>query len=539
MEIRQDNGQQNNGQDTENVPQEKGAANDDESRVKKAVASVRTGVGSVFSVIAGSKPTPKSPAELLKENKPPWAGTDKRGVPLKDLAFPKSYTPPDHPKEGNGGVSPLPPSHSESEAGSERADALAPVEKPHAPRPTATDLGISGATAREREVIEETHRTSLPHTKERIENADEKPKTAKEILLAMTSFLTGKKVEPPSEERERAKPETAEKVPKIVAKPEDEIAQAAEAQARMSAKESTWIRPLRTYKSDVAEAIKKKKTSFVSMVAAEAKKREASSARRRAPEGRPRALSASPKMKLFMVGASITLFFFGTAAVFFFAYFSKETSTIAPAAKPPSHVFTETESEFALGGRTGTALASALSSYADRRQITLNTIEQIILTKETVLGIRAVETANLFTALDVSLKESAIRSLSTSFTFGIHAFGRNQPFLVFSVDSFELAFRGMLDWEPAMNRELAPLFGSIVTRSLLPPSEAGMAPPGAVSGAQFVDRVIKNKDTRILLDENGRVALLYSFIDRNTLVVTGSTATFEEIVTRYSQRRVQ
>jgi hypothetical protein len=44
--------------------------------------------------------------------------------------------------------------------------------------------------------------------------------------------------------------------------------------------------------------------------------------------------------------------------------------------------------------------------------------------------------------------------------------------------------------------------------------------------------VVKNKDTRILRDSHGNTVLLYSFINKETLIITTNEATFNEIYDR-------
>ncbi len=49
----------------------------------------------------------------------------------------------------------------------------------------------------------------------------------------------------------------------------------------------------------------------------------------------------------------------------------------------------------------------------------------------------------------------------------------------------------------------------------------------------FIDKAIKNKDLRELVDQNGKVVLLYSFIDKNTLVITQTVEVFNAILAKY------
>ena len=64
--------------------------------------------------------------------------------------------------------------------------------------------------------------------------------------------------------------------------------------------------------------------------------------------------------------------------------------------------------------------------------------------------------------------------------------------------------------------------------------KAASSTPGALETEitqTFTDKVIQNKDTRIL-QKDGRIIFLYSFIDEKTLVITTGEKPFEEILKR-------
>jgi hypothetical protein len=103
------------------------------------------------------------------------------------------------------------------------------------------------------------------------------------------------------------------------------------------------------------------------------------------------------------------------------------------------------------------------------------------------------------------------------------------PFLIFKTEFHENAFAGMLDWEQTISRDLTPLFGTAVL-------DEGR-PLNAPTDSFFVDRIIQNKDTRILIDLTGEERLLYSFIDTRTLVIATNRNTFLEILTRANATR--
>ena len=55
---------------------------------------------------------------------------------------------------------------------------------------------------------------------------------------------------------------------------------------------------------------------------------------------------------------------------------------------------------------------------------------------------------------------------------------------------------------------------------------------------KFQDVVIKNKDTRVIKDNDGEIIFLYSVIDKSTVVLTTSQDTFKEIMNRFDKMSV-
>ena len=119
---------------------------------------------------------------------------------------------------------------------------------------------------------------------------------------------------------------------------------------------------------------------------------------------------------------------------------------------------------------------------------------------------------------------------------GVHSFDGNHPFLVLKTGFYENAFAGMLEWERYMKDDLAPLFGPAKTKI---PSGQIVADTVQEPELVFVDSVIKNKDTRILRGKNGKTELLYSFVDKNTIIITTNEHTLEEVFVRHTTSKTR
>jgi hypothetical protein len=110
------------------------------------------------------------------------------------------------------------------------------------------------------------------------------------------------------------------------------------------------------------------------------------------------------------------------------------------------------------------------------------------------------------------------RSLDPEFMFGIHSYDGNQPFLILKTQSYGSAFTGMLEWESRLGDDLRDLFFDQQVGTPLP--------------TIWSDSVFENKDLRVLRDGT-KTRLLYSLIDKNTIVITTNEQTFKEILSRF------
>lgn len=92
----------------------------------------------------------------------------------------------------------------------------------------------------------------------------------------------------------------------------------------------------------------------------------------------------------------------------------------------------------------------------------------------------------------------------------------NQPFMIMKVSNFDNAFAGMIAWEQTMSADLAPLFGQAVTESFDPQARTNTQ----TREAFFRDVVASNLTGRLLTDARGEDRILYTFVDRQTILIT-------------------
>ncbi|MEK7635463.1 MAG: hypothetical protein AAB446_03475 [Patescibacteria group bacterium] len=127
---------------------------------------------------------------------------------------------------------------------------------------------------------------------------------------------------------------------------------------------------------------------------------------------------------------------------------------------------------------------------------------------------------DFFNLLDISLPGALIRTLKDQYVVGVISQNNSvSTFLVITVNDFGSAFSSMLDWEVNMEKDLS-FFGV------------------ATSTDTFVwkDIIVKNKDTRDLVNKYNQAKIAYTFLDKNTILITSSLSAIGEMSSAYASR---
>ncbi|MDP6659856.1 MAG: hypothetical protein QF679_02550 [Candidatus Pacebacteria bacterium] len=307
---------------------------------------------------------------------------------------------------------------------------------------------------------------------------------------------------------------------------------------------------LRTFKGDVTDAMKTKKTSLISIAAAEQK------AQAKEPPKEVEQPSSSRKMKHVIIAVSAGLLIVIGISVAAFTFLSQAPADdVLVERDVPSIIFVDNTQALDITNRSRREIMNGLTFLKDDVNIQLGLLEQVVLIfRNDFEEVTVVNTEEFLDAIEARVPGSLKRAFESEFTLGIHVFSGNQPFLIFKVKNFRTAFADMLAWEEIMKDDLAPLFGlplpafiegkSEVVATTTPEEGLGTTTPettsipGIPQKRAFEDIVIKNQDTRILRDDESEIVLLYTFPDEETVIITTNENTLTEILTRLSSRRI-
>ncbi len=290
---------------------------------------------------------------------------------------------------------------------------------------------------------------------------------------------------------------------------------------RESVETSLPIQRLRTYEHDVTEAVRSGRQSLARMVIAEKKRREGMGGEITLSQTQEKKSSAKTAI---VIGVG-TVFVAGMAGILFLLL--QKNSGSQDSASPVSvysPIFAEVEKKITLSRVDEREIQSRVVEIRRETTIPINGIVRAVFTKtaNTPSGVleTLIPTREFFSAFQNDMPGQLLRTLNNEFFFGFHSFKTIAPFLIITTRFYDGAFLGMLEWEQFMLQDIAPLF-------LISPADQG----------KFFDAVIKNIDVRFLKNTAGKAILMYSFIDRQTIIITTNADTFAEIVTRMQTPR--
>jgi|SRR3989344_4771935 len=268
------------------------------------------------------------------------------------------------------------------------------------------------------------------------------------------------------------------------------------------------LHSLRTYQGDIEETLSKNKTSISSIVIEEQKRRD------RILSSEKEKAGAETKNKFYII-LGVALLLVGIATVSFVYYLKSKNETVV-----------QQKTKAMLGFSEEKILPATSSERNDLLSSILKEKESFSLPVNSVLYINTVGAngapapiRDVLSILAPRIPPSLARSVEDKYMFGVYSFDTNEPFIILSISDYAGSYAGMLKWETDLAYDLGPLFGieqNATTTSYL-----------------FTDKAIKNKDIRLLQDSKGDTLLLYSFLDKNTLLITSNEKIFNAILGKY------
>lgn len=324
------------------------------------------------------------------------------------------------------------------------------------------------------------------------------------------------------------------------------------------------IRTVRTFQSDIAGSVKNDNVSMIKIALAEKTRREQSP--QYSDISRPR------KSHKVLIISLIVILLLGAGLAAFYFYINKPlpptiAETIAP--NEPELMYSEEQSMVSTHNRTTDQIISELRSEM-LENLDLGVIKRILLSTGSATSTRNTTSSEFLNIIRSRASDSLKAAFDNQYFLGGYSGNPHDTFILIKVNSYESAYPGMLAWEPYMDSDIGRFFPSsliatssqpsatttatstqtIVSSSTASTSDITIASSSSPetslpirtvnqTRATFVDKIIHNKDTRSLVDLDGKIKFLYTFLDSNTLLIVSSERGLKEVQARLTTGRIR
>jgi len=264
-----------------------------------------------------------------------------------------------------------------------------------------------------------------------------------------------------------------------------------------------------TYAEDMAKAIDGSEGSFIRKIIEEQERNE--------KEGLNS--SSENRKRIAFVIFSILLIGCAIGALVFLFFFRKEMSTVDIGAQFVPIIYLDGTTFKEVDELTKDQISESILKEVSVTEIKDGGVVGVYLTSsKKIVGLR--QFLNLITS---SLDKNKIGFVSDNFLIGATNIGNKNLFILLKMRSIADVFDTMRSWENKMFNDLHGFFGVNID------SETSY-----LLTKDFEDGFIQNKNARILRDNDGKIVMMYIFINDTSFIVTNNEASVREIMLRIS-----
>ncbi len=277
------------------------------------------------------------------------------------------------------------------------------------------------------------------------------------------------------------------------------------------------IAPMRTFSSDLADAVREHGGSVVRVAIEEEERHK--------KDIEEMSIHSRTNMTFVISGIAIVLI----AVVFFFmTYSNKQASTAAPTVTPPtvpsSLVTSENADIISVSGMQAPDLITAIQQDSANPKIQSGQVDNIILSKDgTTNPNTRLSASALLSLLGTHASTSFLQSLLPDYMVGSVFSDHGSLFLVIHGTAHDYLLSGMLSWEPYLFNDMKALFGL----------DQSMFTTAQLESLPFQDTLIENREARAVLDPNQKTLFYYTFLDTNTVLFAKDATILTEVVSRF------
>jgi hypothetical protein len=295
---------------------------------------------------------------------------------------------------------------------------------------------------------------------------------------------------------------------------------------------------LRTYQGDVAEFIKNKDQSLATIALKEHEKRrqEKEEARLESMIETPSVAEGDAQYEIqkeesekkpafesnrrfsdlptnFLIYVISICLLVGVVAVGAYLFVFKESQGPVKVSDEKTIISARKTVTFDSAAATKQGLQEAFDSLRSSPEVKNSGITAVVISDASKKAIIPIE--DLVKGFELNIPSALARSLGAPYMLGLYSDSFQNFFLIIKVKDYGIAYRDMLEWEKNLVKDFEPILKDDDADQVAYP---------------FKDLIVKNKDTRAAISTAGRLRLIYTFLDKETILLTESETALKSIL---------
>jgi hypothetical protein len=284
----------------------------------------------------------------------------------------------------------------------------------------------------------------------------------------------------------------------------------------------TKIQNIHTYSSDMADAVREQEATVIKIALAEKERKD--------KEKYVEENKSNFSFNIFYVIGGIVLIVSSVWATFYFIQKGREASAIA-VKKTTVDTVIKTDEQAMIDVTDIANKQDFLTAIKTEKlkDIKIGNTKSIVLYTNIDGNTKLITTSDFISRLEINLPGGLARSLQDSFMLGVYDNGNDKNlFLILSTNDYNSSFAGMLSWEPTILSSVFSLFSVNVSSGA-----------SSIFETPWQDKIISNKDSRVLIVDNNPELLSYMFLDKNKLILTENEKVIKEILQRLVTQNIK
>lgn len=274
---------------------------------------------------------------------------------------------------------------------------------------------------------------------------------------------------------------------------------------------------IRTFQSDIAEAMTKKQGSVIKIAVAEHERKEKETTDTQ---------NQKKNNGVYILLGSILLV--ATTGIGYFLYQkNKALETKAPIQKQKSMGIIQVDTAGELLLKDTSSTQKDFELVFTKKPLSIGQVGQIIFTQvDENKQKKLAPLSTILSDLSISTPEDFSYSLAQDqFAFGVYQSDTAEKFIVLKTTAFANTFAAALSWEKTMYQDLKDFFG-------IEKIEEDIS---------FKDKIIKNEDTRIMKKADGIDVLSYTFFGpkKELMLITRKSEILGTLIERFTTRNIK